>query len=126
MKLSLSKLIIFFCIVILIGIIIYVLITSRNKSGFMNDYFDCYLKLTDINPQFVGAYMKYDNKHVANGVCENARLHVIVEPCPTDSNGIPNDKCKETAVLTSSKGNPVNFPYNISPMNVGKYFGINV
>ena len=91
----------------------------------MNDYFDCYLKLTDINPQFVNAYMKYDNKHVSNGICENARLHVVVEPCPTDSNGIPSDKCRETAVLKSSKGNPVEFPYSLSPMNAGKYFGIN-
>ena len=118
------KLILFLSMVIFVCVIIYVLSISRNKSGFM-DYFDCYLKLTDINPQFVAAYMKYDDKHVANGVCENARLHVVVEPCPTDSNGIPSDKCRESVVLTSSKGNPISFPYNISPMNVGKFFGIN-
>ena len=106
---------------------IYIIFAGKNnkKDKFMNDYFDCYLKLTDINPQFVNAYMKYDNKHVSNGICENARLHVVVEPCPTDSNGIPSDKCRETVVLKSSKGNPVEFPYSLSPMNVGKYFGIN-
>lgn len=105
---------------------IYIIFAGKNnkKDKFMNDYFDCYLKLTDINPQFVNAYMKYDNKHVSNGICENARLHVVVEPCPTDSNGIPSDKCRETVVLKSSKGNPVEFPYSLNPMNVGKYFGI--
>lgn len=105
---------------------IYVIFAEKNnkKDKFMNDYFDCYLKLIDINPQYVNAYMKYDDKHVSTGVCENARLHVVVEPCPTDSNGIPSDKCKETVVLKSSKGNPVEFPYSLSPMNVGKYFGI--
>jgi len=114
--------ILFFSIIMLICIVIYVLKTP--KDGFMNNYFDCYLKLTDINPQVINAYMKYDDKHVSSGVCENARLHVVVEPCPTDSNGIPSDKCRETVVLTSSKGNPVEFPYSLSPMNVGKYFGI--
>ena len=105
---------------------IYIIFAGKNnkKDKFMNDYFDCYLKLTDINPQFVNAYMKYDNKHVSNGICENARLHVVVEPCPTDSNGIPSDKCRETVVLKSSKGNPVEFPYSLNPMNVGKYVGI--
>jgi hypothetical protein len=89
------------------------------------DYFDCYLKITDVNPQFVNAYKKYDNKHVRSGKCENARLHITIEPCPTDENGIPNSNCRETATLTSSKGNPIDFPYDITPMNVGKYFGIN-
>lgn len=113
-----------FVVVLLVSI--YIIFAGKNnkKDKFMNDYFDCYLKLTDINPQFVNAYMKYDNKHVSNGICENARLHVVVEPCPTDTNGIPSDKCRETVVLKSSKGNPVEFPYSLSPMNVGKYFGI--
>ena len=114
--------ILFLSIITLICFVIYIFKTPRDS--FMNDYFDCYLKLTDINPQFVNAYMKYDNKHVSNGLCENARLHVVVEPCPTDSNGIPSDKCRETVVLKSSKGNPIEFPYSLSPMNVGKYFGI--
>jgi dolichyl-phosphate-mannose--protein O-mannosyl transferase len=114
-----------FGVVLLVCIYIIFAWKNNKKDKFMNDYFDCYLKLTDINPQFVNAYMKYDNKHVSNGICENARLHVVVEPCPTDSNGIPSDKCRETVVLKSSKGNPVEFPYSLSPMNVGKYFGIN-
>lgn len=88
------------------------------------DYFDCYLKLTDINPQFVEAYKKYDNKHVSNGKCTNARLHVTVEPCPTNTNGIPSPKCKETASLISSKGNPLTFPLDITPNNISNFFGI--
>lgn len=100
-------------------------IISETKENYYDyDYFDCYLKLSDINPQFVNAYMKYNDRHVSNGVCTNARLHITVEPCPTDINGIPSNNCRESAVLTSSKGNPIEFPYSISPMNVGKYFGL--
>jgi hypothetical protein len=113
-----------FCIAFMLLILICIIIIFNNKKDSFMNYFDCYLKLIDINPLFVNAYMKYDNKHVSSGVCENARLHVLVEPCPTDINGIPSDKCVETAILKSSKGNPISFPYSISPMNIGKYFGI--
>jgi len=90
-----------------------------------NDYFDCYLRLTDISPQFVNQYMKFDNQHVSNGRCKDATLHVEVEPCPLDDNGIPLSSCRQNATLTSSKGNPLTFPYDITPLNVSNYFGIN-
>lgn len=94
------------------------------KENF-NDYFDCYLRLTDISPQFVNQYMKFDNQHVSNGRCKDATLHVEVEPCPLDDNGIPLSSCRQNATLTSSKGNPLTFPYDITPLNVSNYFGIN-
>lgn len=90
------------------------------KGDSFMDYFDCYLKIVDVNPQLVNAYKKYDDKHVSTGKCENARLHVVVEPC-TDSNAV---NCKETATLISSKGNTIDFPYNITPMTVSSFFGI--
>lgn len=108
----------------LIIITICIIIFNRKIHSTFTDYFDCYLKLSDINPQLINAYMKYDNKHVANGKCENARLHISITPCPTDENGVPSDKCHEGVNLISSKGNPLVFPYDISPGNVGKYFGI--
>lgn len=126
-----------FLLVISIVIVLYVLIKLFNKIFFekenvnenfnenFNDYFDCYLKLTDISPQFVNQYMKFDNQHVSNGRCKDATLHVDVEACPLDDNGIPLSSCRQTATLTSSKGNPLTFPYDITPLNVSNYFGIN-
>jgi hypothetical protein len=122
-----------FLLVISIVIVLYVLIKLFNKIFFekenvnenFNDYFDCYLKLTDISPQFVNQYMKFDNQHVSNGRCKDATLHVVVETCPLDDNGIPLSSCRQTATLTSSKGNPLTFPYDITPLNVSNYFGIN-
>lgn len=98
---------------------------NRKNGEKFNDYFDCYLKLTDISPQFVNQYMKFDNQHVSNGRCKDATLHVIVEPCPLDNNGISLTSCRHNATLTSSKGNPLTFPYDITPLNVSNYFGIN-
>lgn len=112
-------------IVAFLIIIIYIVYIKFIKENYSN-YFDCYIKLTDINPQFVDNYMKFDNKHVSEGRCTDARLHVTVIPCATDSNGIPSSSCMETATLTSSKGNPLEFPYKISPDNLTKFFGIKV
>ena len=97
---------------------------GKLKENF-NDYFDCYLRLTDISPQFVNQYMKFDNQHVSNGRCKDATLHVEVEPCPLDDNGIPLSSCRQNATLTSSKGNSLTFPYDITPLNISNYFGIN-
>lgn len=112
-------------IVALIIIIIYIIYYKFIKEQFVS-YFDCYLKLTDIQPQFIEQYMKFDNKYVSRGKCTDATLHVTVEPCATDSNGIPSSSCMETAVLSSSKGNPLEFPYKVSPENMSKFFGIKV
>ena len=133
-KSNIDKIIIIVCFLIIIYIvyIFYNKITKEQitkeqftKESFY-DYFDCYLKLIDINPQFVKQYMKFNNRHVSVGYCTDATLHVTVEPCPTDSNGIPSSSCMETAILTSSKGNPLEFPYKINPENLTKYFGIKV
>ena len=99
--------------------------SNRKLNENFNDYFDCYLRLTDISPQFVNQYMKFDNQHVSNGRCKDATLHVEVEPCSLDDNGIPLSSCRQNATLTSSKGNPLTFPYDITPLNVSNYFGIN-
>jgi len=88
-------------------------------------YFDCYLKLLDVNPKLVNEYMKYDKQYITNGNCKNATLHMTVEPCPTNTNGAPlTAQCSETAILTSSKGNPQMFTYSITPQNISKFFGI--
>lgn len=115
-------------LVLIIVIVVIVVITLwfklyKNLSETFNDYFDCYLKLTDINPHYVKTYMKFDNQHVANGYCANATLHVSVNPCPTDNNGALSS-CNQTASLTSSKGNPLEFPLDITPSNVSNFFGI--
>jgi hypothetical protein len=100
--------------------------TSKDKNiEKFNNYFDCYLKLTDINPQFAKQYMQFDNQHVSNGKCKDAKLHVTVETCPLDDDGIALKTCKQNVKLTSSKGNPLTFPFDITPLNVSNYFGIN-
>ena len=119
-------------LLIIIIVIIYKNTTKNNLSNInpelieqYNDYFDCYLKLIDINHQFANTYMEFDNKHVSNGVCKNATLHVSVIPCPTDNNGTAlMENCRQTAELTSSKGNPITFPYAINPQNMVNFFGI--
>lgn len=129
---KLNKIINFLLVIsIIVAIIILFKLTKKifsekkeSKENF-NDYFDCYLRLTDINPQFVNQYMKFDNQHVSNGRCKDATLHVEVEPCPLDDNGLPLSSCRQNATLTSSKGNPLTFPYDITPLNVSNYFGIN-
>jgi hypothetical protein len=118
-----------FLLVLIVLIVLIIVITLwfklyKNSNEGFNDYFDCYLKLTDINPHYVKTYMKFDNQHVANGYCTNATLHVSVNPCPTDNNGAPLSSCNQTATLTSSKGNPLEFPLDITPSNVSKFFGI--
>lgn len=132
-NISLILLIISVVLILFIFVILVILInkilkhnkTYKNKANEnFNDYFDCYLKLTDINPQFVKQYMKFDNQHVSKGRCKDARLHVFVEPCPLDNNGIPLSSCQQNATLTSSKGNPLIFPYDVTPFNISNYFGI--
>ena len=108
---------------------------NKNKNTYNNfidydnsgDYFDCYLTLTNISPQFVNTYMKFNNKHISNGPCKNAKLHVDAQPSPTDINGsaLKNNNL-EYAILTSSKGNPIVFPYKITPQNISTFFGINI
>jgi len=126
-------LIISIVISIIILIVICIILVSVNKkeqnnekfdSEKIDDYFDCYLSLTDINPMFVKAYKKFDNKHISNGYCKNATLHVSVDTCPIDNSGNPSSYCKQSATLTSSKGNPQEFTLEITPNNVSKFFGI--
>lgn len=123
-KTLLLLLIIIIALITVIAVIILWFKLYKKSSEAFNDYFDCYLKLTDINPHYVKTYMKFDNQHIANGYCTNATLHVSVNPCPTDNNGAPLSSCNQTATLTSSKGNPLEFPLNITPSNVSKFFGI--
>ena len=126
-----------YILIIVLLLLIIIVIINKNTTKYnlqninpelieqYNDYFDCYLKLIDINHQFANTYMSFDNKHVSTGVCENATLHVSVVPCPTDNNGTSlTESCKQTALLTSSKGNPIKFPYFINPQNMVKFFGI--
>ena len=114
-------------LLIIVLLLILLLITKPTLYEKYNDYFDCYLHLSEINPQFVNSYMKFDNKHVSTGKCQDATLHVTIDPCPTDSNGSPMmANCNETASLTSSKGSPIEFPYKITAKNLIKFFGINV
>ena len=126
------------CLLLILLLIIFLLLTNKinnkkiinnfidsgDKSG---DYFDCYLTLTNISPQFVNTYMKFNNKHISNGPCKNAKLHVDAQPSPTDINGsaLKNNNL-EYAILTSSKGNPIVFPYKITPQNISTFFGINI
>jgi len=125
-KFDINKIIIIILVIIIVYIVYDKVIKEQFNREQFNDYFDCYLKLVDINPQFVNQYMKFDDKHVSTGRCTDARLHVTVEPCATDSNGIPSSSCMETATLSSSKGNPLEFPYIVSPENMTKFFGIKV
>jgi hypothetical protein len=122
---NINNIIIIFLIII-IFITMCIIYNKFNKEHYANtDYFDCYIKLVDINPQLVEQYMKFNNRHVSKGNCTDATLHVTIDPCPTDTNGIPSTSCMESATLTSSKGNPLEFTYKVSPENMTKFFGIN-
>lgn len=124
------------CYLAVLSLLIIILVSKKDHFADNTDntdnkykpyaYFDCYLTLTDINPQFVNAFMKFDNQHVSNGSCKNSTLHMIVNPCAVDSNGMPSKRCgKPQANLTSSQGNPLEFPLDITLENISKFFGIN-
>lgn len=87
-------------------------------------YYTCYMKMYDIDPRFVNNYMKFNNKHVKCGVCQDSILKLQIEPCPTNINGIPNESCDQYAKLFSSKGLELQYTKKISPGDLSNFFCI--
>lgn len=96
----------------------------KNKNIEPFDYFTCTLNLDNVIPNFADNYMKFDNQHVSCGVCKNATLKVNINKCPVDEYGSPISYCKQTSSLTSSLGNPLTFPLDVTPQNVSSFFCI--
>jgi hypothetical protein len=96
--------------------------TNSIKEPF--DYFTCTMNLRDIDPKFAHNYMKYDGKSVKCGPCEGATLTMNISNCNTDANGNLATNCHPNALITSSQGNPIVFPYSISPNSLNNFFCI--
>lgn len=88
------------------------------------DYFTCTMNLTNIAPNYVNNYMTYDSKSVSCGPCKGATLKMNITTCPVDANGNASSSCKPTALITSSLGNPILFPFEINSKNLTNFFCI--
>ena len=99
-------------------------LNSPNTSKEPFDYFTCTMNLRDIDPKFAHNYMKYDGKSVKCGPCEGATLTMNISNCNTDANGNLATNCNPNALITSSQGNPIVFPYSISPNSLNNFFCI--
>ena len=104
----------------------FTLKNSQNSLKEPFDYFTCTMNLRDIDPKFANNYMKYDGKSVKCGPCEGATLNMNITNCETDANGNLSTNCRPntSSNITSSQGNPIVFPYNISPNNLNNFFCI--
>jgi hypothetical protein len=103
----------------------YIVIKMSNKVPEPFDYFQCKMKLTNVDHKFAEQYKYFNNKHVSCGPCKNATLLVDVQTCPTDpETGITKQFCNQLVDLESSLGNPVEFPSNLSVENVKLFFCI--
>jgi len=111
-----------YCTIICILIMLLIIYNRLSKLSNVNNelyknysYYDCYLNLYDINPQFIKAFEKHNGKIATSGYCKNAKIYINAKPCETD-------KCKPTSTLLNSKGNTIDFPLEITPEKVVSYF----
>lgn len=88
------------------------------------DYFKCTMDIENIDPRFISNYTKFNNKHISCNKCKDATLYLNLKQCATDANGSIDDNCIPSGTITSSLGNPISFPYEISPENISKFFCI--
>lgn len=95
---------------------------SSNKLIEPFDYFTCTMNLNDIEQKFVKNYMNFDSKSVKCGPCEGATLKININPCTKTNDTTLDSICAPNGSITSSQGNPIKFPYNISPNNLTKFF----
>jgi len=73
----------------------------------------------------VNEYMKYDNQHIKQGRCKNAKLRInISSTCPTTANGGTSSNCMQTASINSSQGDMIEFPLYVKLENIIKFFNL--
>ena len=78
-----------------------------------NISYKCTMNLTDIDPRFVGEYMKYDGRKVNCGPCSGAILNVNIQTCPLDANGSPLTSCNQYANINCVRTDVNNISYPI-------------
>ena len=91
-------------------------------------YYTCTVTLNNVNPIFVKNYEQLDGSKVKcfnklnSGFCVDSLLKIKVNPSPTDSNGSPDMKSRQSVIIENSKGstNP-NVP-DIDPWNLPNFF----
>jgi len=135
-----SNLLLLLIILLIILIIIFIYLEiykkkSSNQSPFQTpfqnpiesfrDWFTCTLNLQGIDPKMVDEYMKYDNQHIKQGRCKNAKLRInISSTCPTTANGGTSSYCMQTASINSSQGDMIEFPLYVKLENIIKFFNL--
>ena len=119
-----TKLIFFLILCIILSIIGYCIYTYLYLEPF--DYYTCTMKLDNVDAKLIDNYMKFDNQHIACGPCKNATLKIETTSCPVDSNGSSLSTCKPSYTITSSLGNSVNYPFDITPQILSKFYCINL
>jgi hypothetical protein len=116
-------------------ILFYFYVNSSDTKGkqVLEGYADgdiCTLTLNNINPMFVKNYKQYDNSKIncfnklTSGFCVNSTLKVIVNPAPTDENGIPLQSEKQNATIINSNGTTNSGIPDIEPWGLPNYFCI--
>lgn len=97
----------------------------KNPIELFRDWFTCTLNLEGVEPQMVDEYMKYDNQHIKQGRCKNAKLRInISSTCPTTANGGTSSYCMQTASINSSQGDMIEFPLYPKLQNIIKFFNL--
>ena len=97
----------------------------QNPIESFRDWFTCTLNLQGIDPKMVDEYMKYDNQHIKQGRCKNAKLRInIASTCPTTANGGTSSNCMQTASINSSQGDMIEFPLYVKLENIIKFFNL--
>ena len=94
---------------------------DKNKE---KDYrfFTCYLKMSNVDPQFIDNYKTLNGKKAKCGLCENAILETQIDPCPTNNQGIVSGNCNQNIKIYSSMGIDIPFNKYITPDNIFKFF----
>jgi len=96
-------------------------VVSSNKEK-DNRFFTCYVKMTNVDPQFIDNYKTLNGKKAKCGLCENAILETQIDPCPTNNQGIVNGKCNQNIKIYSSMGIDIPFNKYITPDNIFNFF----
>lgn len=95
---------------------------NKKKTEKDNRFFTCYVKMTNVDPQFIDNYKTLNGKKAKCGLCENAILETQIDPCPTNNQGIVNGKCNQNIKIYSSMGIDIPFNKYITPDNIFNFF----
>ena len=106
--------------VIIIATILAICLKPQTESFL--PFYTCYMKMMDIDPQFIDNYKSLDGKVVKCGPCQDSTLKVQIQPCPTDDKGVPNSACNPSIMIGSSDGRNIAFNKYITPDNISGFF----